>query len=192
MKEKRTLTTGEVASYCGVNFRTVIRWIQRGQLKAYQLPGRGDNRIEVHNFLAFLRENNIPVPRDFQHLTRRVLIVEDDESVARTIKTVLEGSGLEVHVARDGFQAGSMLKEYLPSVMTLDLLMPGISGLEVIHFVRMSPDLAATKILVVSALPEIKLKEALAAGADDVLGKPFENGELAAKVLHLAKVEAQA
>ena len=57
MNDKRTLTTGEIANYCGVNFRTVIRWIQRGQLRAYQLPGRGDNRVEVHNFIAFLREN---------------------------------------------------------------------------------------------------------------------------------------
>jgi excisionase family DNA binding protein len=64
--EKRTLTTGEIAQYCGVNFRTVIRWIKRGYLDAFQLPGRGDNRIEVEDFLVFLKKNNIPIPKEFR------------------------------------------------------------------------------------------------------------------------------
>jgi excisionase family DNA binding protein len=64
--EKRTLTTGEIAHYCGVNFRTVIRWIKRGYLNAFQLPGRGDNRVEVGDFLAFLERHNIPIPEELQ------------------------------------------------------------------------------------------------------------------------------
>ncbi len=39
------LTTGEAARICGVNFRTVLRWIDRGLLPAYKLPGRGDRRV---------------------------------------------------------------------------------------------------------------------------------------------------
>jgi len=65
--DKRTLTTGEIARYCGVNFRTVIRWIKRGYLNAFQLPGRGDNRVEVEDFLIFLKKNNIPIPEEFQY-----------------------------------------------------------------------------------------------------------------------------
>ena len=61
---KQALTTGEVAHYCGVNFRTVLRWIKRGYLNAYQLPGRGDHRIPVDGFLLFLEKHKIPVPED--------------------------------------------------------------------------------------------------------------------------------
>ena len=64
--KKRVLTTGEVADYCGVNFRTVIRWIKRGQLDAYQLPGRGDNRIEVDDFIDFLITHKMPVPDELK------------------------------------------------------------------------------------------------------------------------------
>jgi excisionase family DNA binding protein len=51
--DKQALTTGEAAKYCGVNFRTVIRWIERGHLDAYKLPGRGDNRIPVDTFVDY-------------------------------------------------------------------------------------------------------------------------------------------
>lgn len=68
MWEKTCLTTGEAARFCGVNFRTVIRWIKRGHLRAYQLPGRGDNRIETKEFLAFLARNEMPVPEELREL----------------------------------------------------------------------------------------------------------------------------
>ena len=74
---KEVLTTGEVARYCGVNFRTVIRWIKKGHLNSYQLPGRGDNRIPVNDFLSFLRENRIPVPVEYRECSKTVIIVED-------------------------------------------------------------------------------------------------------------------
>lgn len=189
MKHKRTLTTGEIADYCGVNFRTVIRWIQRGQLRAYQLPGRGDNRVEVHNFIAFLRENQIPIPRDFLHLARKVLIIDDDQEVTRMIQRILRTHDFEAYSADDGFQAGSLLREHLPCVMTVDLNMPGVSGYEVIEHVRLSPELRTTKILVISALPEEDLHKAIRLGADEFLPKPFTPSDLAAKVLQLAGTE---
>lgn len=69
----QSLTTGEVASFCDVNFRTVIRWIKRGHLKAYQLPGRGDNRIVIKDFLQFLVEHSMPIPDQFQPLAAELV-----------------------------------------------------------------------------------------------------------------------
>lgn len=66
MSSPYTLTTGEIAEYCDVNSRTVIRWIQRGHLRAYQLPGRGDNRVAVEDFLRFLKRHRMPVPEELQ------------------------------------------------------------------------------------------------------------------------------
>ena len=182
MQEKTTLTTGEIAKHCGVNFRTVIRWIKRGDLKAFQLPGRGDNRVPVSDFLDFLKKNQMPVPNEFKHLERRVLIVDDDIKLARSIQRVLRRANFETAIATDGFQAGSMLESLIPSAMTLDLQMPGLPGLDVINFVRSRQAFDHIKILVVSAMPQAQLEEALAAGADDVLGKPFENKALVEKV----------
>ncbi|MBI2501614.1 MAG: response regulator [Candidatus Latescibacteria bacterium] len=186
------LTTGEIAQYCKVNFRTVIRWIKRGHLKAYQLPGRGDNRVEVGDFLRFLKQHNMPVPGEFQRPAPRVLIVDDDQSAARAIQRVLHRAGFETQVAFDGFSAGALMESFAPDVMTLDLRMPGLGGLEVLGFVRGHPRLQGTKIIVVSGLSRARLDEALAKGADEVLEKPFDNAVLAEKVSRLAGVEARA
>ena len=186
--EKRTLTTGEIAQYCGVNFRTVIRWIKRGLLKAYQLPGRGDNRVAVEDFLEFLRENKMPVPPEFRDAgrERRVLIVDDDPKVARNIQRVLRRAEFETEIAHDGFRAGVLFESFLPAVMTLDLKMAGLGGLEMIRFVRGTSSLKDIKILVVSAMPRDELQEALAAGADAAIEKPFKNQELVQRVEELA------
>jgi two-component system response regulator VicR len=188
---KRNLTTGDIAELCGVNFRTVIRWIQRGHLKAFQLPGRGDNRVQVADFLAFLRENNMPIPEELQRSSRKVLIVEDDDRMAKAIQRTLGRAGFETEIAADGFKAGTLVASFSPAVMTLDLKMPGLGGLEVLKTVRQDPELTTLKVLVVSAMPREELDGALAAGADDVLEKPFANKDLVHKVAILAGVEVE-
>jgi CheY-like chemotaxis protein len=183
--QKRNLTTGDIAKLCGVNFRTVIRWIQRGHLKAFQLPGRGDNRVLVSDFLAFLRANNMPVPEELQKTGRRVLVVEDDAKMAASIQRSLKRAGFDVAIAKDGFSAGSMVNTFTPAVMTLDLKMEGIGGLEVLKSIRSNPELSQLKVLVVSAMPQEQLDEAAAAGADGVLAKPFKNPELVKRLKEL-------
>lgn len=185
IEEKRALTTGEVAKYCGVNFRTVIRWIERGQLKAYQLPGRGDNRVEVQAFLNFLVENGMPVPVEFQKQSQRVLIVEDDLSMAKSIQRVLKRNGFETAIAPDGFKAGSMINTFNPAVVTLDLKMPGLSGYDVLKFIRSDDRFRHIKVLIVSAMPSKEIERAMTAGADDMLSKPFKNEVLVEKVSRL-------
>ena len=182
MQEDQTLTTGDIAKYCGVNFRTVIRWVERGLLKSYRLPGRGDNRIKASDFAAFLKQNNMPVPDGLKQFSRRVLIVDDDLSMAKSIQRVLREGGYETQIASDGFIAGSMLESFGPAVMTLDLRMPGMSGLEVVRFIKSQERFSHVKILIVSALQQQKIDEAIAAGADDFLSKPFENEALLSKI----------
>jgi len=191
IERKRALTTGQVAKYCGVNFRTVIRWIERGWLKAYKLPGRGDNRIHVPDFLEFVEKHGMGVPEEFVDNARRVLIVEDEPKLARAIQLVLAQGDFESRIAENGFQAGVMLSRFAPSVMTLDLWMPGLSGLEVLEFVRRQERFSSVKILVVSAMPMEDLEKARAAGADDVMTKPFHNADILARVKALAGVPVE-
>lgn len=186
---KRILTTGDIAELCGVNFRTVIRWIQRGYLKAFQLPGRGDNRVLMKDFLDFLHANNMPVPEELEGTSEpRVLIVEDDKRMAQSIQRALKRKGFETMISLDGFMAGVVATTFRPAVMTLDLKMPSLGGIDILKGIRKNPELAGIKILVVSAMPQEELDEALAAGADDVLEKPFTNNDLVAKVAQLAGV----
>lgn len=181
MQAKQILTTGEIAKYCGVNFRTVIRWIERGRLKAYQLPGRGDNRVTVEDFVDFLKENNMPIPEEFSTRDRRVLIVESDPALAQQVEAALQTQGYETTVAADGFHAGSLLGTFKPSVMFLDLRIPGLSANDVVNFVRKASGMDRVKVLLVSA----NTGEPVTPGADSYLHLPFSNEELVSKVNEL-------
>ena len=180
--QRQPLTTGQVAKYCGVNFRTVIRWIERGQLQAFKLPGRGDNRIEVPRFLEFLRTHDMPIPGDLAAIPDRALIVDGDAAAARTIDGVLQDRGFETRTAEDGFRAGLLLGTFAPGVVTLDVQSPGIDGVAVLRYLRTVEQFKGIKVLVVSDLPAAQLDGTVKAGADDVLGKPFNAEQLSEKL----------
>ena len=185
MKAKKVLTTGDVARLCNVNFRTVLRWIERGELAAYKLPGRGDNRIRREDFLEFVAVNQMPVPDGFRTDRQRVLVVDDEAQMASSIRRALTREGFDVKTASDGFRAGTYLGTFAPAVVTLDLQMPELSGFDVMSFVRQTPGLEHTRILVVSGLEQSELDRAISEGADAALPKPFGNKELVSKVKEL-------
>ncbi|MBD3347153.1 MAG: response regulator [Chitinivibrionales bacterium] len=188
MAQKRTLTSGEVARFCEVNFRTVLRWIEKGMLRSYRLPGtRKDHRIKVEDLVVFLKENNMPIPEDLGPVVPRVLIVDDDKSMAKSIRRSLIEQDYDTEIAFDGFSAGTLMQRFMPSVVTLDLAMPGMGGVDVIKFIRSRPEFAHVKVLVVSARPREELEAACKAGADDMLEKPFENPVLLEKITSLMK-----
>ncbi|QQR81185.1 MAG: response regulator [Deltaproteobacteria bacterium] len=189
--ETQTLTTGEVAKHCGVHFRTVIRWIEKGYLKAYQLPGRGDNRVQLTDFVEFLKKNSLPIPAAFQQLSKRVLIVDDEDAVAQSIQRTLHREGFETKIASDGFKAGIMMGLFSPTLITLDIQMPHVDGFEVIRFVRAQPQLKNTKILVVSGVAESELKRSIEIGADAYLAKPVQPEELVKKINELVVLAPQ-
>lgn len=186
MSASKVYTTGEVAGFTGVNFRTVIRWIEKGLLPAYRLPGaRGDHRISHDDLLIFMRANSLPIPDDFAAPRKSVLIVDDDQPMARAISRVFRMAGWETFLAFDGFQAGMLLMEHRPSLMTLDLRMPGMTGHEVLDYTRQHLPKEEVRIIVISAQENSELKKAIEHGADAVLEKPFTNEvllELANKV----------
>ena len=175
----KTLTTGDIAKMCDVNLRTVIRWIDRGALKGFKLPGRGNNRVRIEDFLVFLKEHDMPVPAELADVhNNRVLIIDDEAAVARSISRVLRMAGYDTETAVDGFKGGSMLVKYQPALITLDLRMPGINGYDVLKFIRSTPETSAIKVVIVSALDQQSLQRALDEGADAALSKPFDNQEL--------------
>jgi len=202
---KDVLTTGEIAKYCGVNFRTVIRWIEKGFIDAYKLPGRGDNRVTIESFLDFLNQNNMPVPEtlmggaglpeELKAETKRkksdkprVLVIEDEELMAKSMVRTIKHAGYEVRTASNGIEAGIQLERYQPQLITLDLQMPGMSGFEVLEVLRSNESYRDIKVLVVSAATKVKILEVMELGVDDVLEKPFKSEELCQKLQALIKV----
>ncbi|MBP8973259.1 MAG: response regulator [Anaerolineae bacterium] len=120
-----------------------------------------------------------------------LLVIEDDTELQRMIRLVLEKQGHQVYTAENGVEALYQINAHRPALIVLDLMMPLVSGEAVLEHLRSTPDLCATRVLVVSALPTAsQLAEQL--GADDLLQKPVEISTLVAHVeelLHQAEPE---
>ncbi len=110
----------------------------------------------------------------------RVLCVDDDPNMRRTLAANLRARGFDVDLADTGEKALQVAKQQLPDVILLDLGLPGISGMEVIRTLR---HWTTVPIIVLSARDaEFDKVGALNAGADDYVSKPFGMGELLARV----------
>jgi DNA-binding response OmpR family regulator len=112
---------------------------------------------------------------------RRVLVVEDDEDIARLIEMHLTDCGFEVKVVRDGIHAEALAEDESFSLITLDLTLPGLDGIELCRRIRAKS--SYTPILMLSARSsELDRVLGLELGADDYLTKPFSVRELQARV----------
>jgi two-component system response regulator VicR len=185
---KKLLTVLEVSKFCGVSVTSVRHWIQEGQITATQFQGRGDYWIDVEDLLSHMKRNGKPIPREFQPPERRVLIVEDDPLMAKFIERHLRDAGFDTEIALDGFAAGAAIESFRPGVITLDIKMPGLSGTDVLKFIRSQLHLRKTKVLIISAMPDDTIHEAKRIGADGVLKKPLDAETLVRTVSELAGV----
>jgi DNA-binding response OmpR family regulator len=110
----------------------------------------------------------------------RVLVVDDDETVRDVVRRYLELAGHEVTVAGDGEKALSLVAGAEPDLIVLDLMLPGIDGLEVCRRIR---QYSAVPVVMLTALGEEENRIAgLQLGADDYVTKPFSPRELALRV----------
>jgi DNA-binding response OmpR family regulator len=111
---------------------------------------------------------------------RTVLVVDDEEAIADAVAKRLQAEGYRVIVARDGPQAIEKHAEHRPDLVVLDLMLPGMDGIEVCKQIQRS---AWTPVLMLTARTEEADKvEGFAVGADDYLTKPFSLRELAMRV----------
>jgi CheY-like chemotaxis protein len=113
----------------------------------------------------------------------RILICDDEASMRELARVVL-GNGYEFGEAADGIECLENARRLRPSVMVVDLMLPGMDGLEMLGELRADPVLAGVPVVVVSAWDHLEA-DALAAGAACFLGKPFEPDELRAAVAEL-------
>ncbi len=112
-----------------------------------------------------------------------VLIVEDEAEIAELIQLYLSKEGFECHVCRDGSTALDQFKKIQPDLIILDLMLPGLDGLEVCTRIRQQKDIKDPYIMMLTAKgEELDRIIGLSTGADDYMVKPFSPRELVARV----------
>ena len=111
----------------------------------------------------------------------RVLIVEDDRPIAELVQMELEHRGMSARCAFDGPSGLAAVEEFKPSVIVLDIMLPGMDGVGVLRRLRQRGDRVPVIMLTARDTPADKI-HSLDAGADDYLSKPFDTGELVARV----------
>jgi two-component system, OmpR family, KDP operon response regulator KdpE len=110
----------------------------------------------------------------------RILVVDDEPQIRRIMRTTLTSAGYEVEDAKTGEEALGKVRDYRPDLVLLDINMPGMSGLETCRAIRADPNVAIVMLTVHNT--EAAKVEALDAGADDFVTKPFSMPELLARI----------
>ena len=113
-------------------------------------------------------------------MAKTVLIVEDDRNIADLLRLYLEKEGYEVVIANDGLKGVELFKSSQPSLVLLDVMLPGMDGWGVCRAIRSE---SKTPIIMLTAKSETEDKvRGLKQGADDYITKPFEMKEVLARI----------
>jgi len=121
----------------------------------------------------------------------RILVIDDEPQITRVLRAALGAQGFDVRTANDPEEGLQIFHDWTPGLVVTDLMMPGLSGVEVCRAIRAQ---SAVPILVLSVRDQERAKiEALDAGADDYVTKPFGIQELLARVrAHLRRAPERA
>ena len=116
----------------------------------------------------------------------RVLVVEDEDNIALALDFLMTREGYDHARVADGAEALPRIRDMHPDLVLLDVMLPGASGYEICQGVRLDPNLADVKILMMTARGSaIEKRKGLAIGADGFITKPFELKELREEVRRL-------
>ncbi|OAQ20323.1 response regulator [Thermosulfurimonas dismutans] len=120
-----------------------------------------------------------------------ILCVDDDATILELLCDFIKALGYNTIEARDGLEGLKLARQYLPDVILLDVMMPGLSGFEVCEKLKKDPNTEDIPVVMVTALGEIEDRvKALEVGADDFLTKPVALPELKARLKSLLEVKA--
>ncbi|MDO8721094.1 MAG: response regulator [Syntrophales bacterium] len=170
------LTMSQASKYCKVSTKTIINWIEAGELSALKTAG-GHRRIKKDDLDKFLKEKGLSLPEGIKIEERKkILVVDDDRIIVETIVQALEEDdyGYDLISAADGFEAGLQVSHFKPDLLILDIMMPDINGYEVCRKIKSNPDTKNIKIIALSAyLNEEAFDKMKEYGADACFSKPL-------------------
>ena len=110
----------------------------------------------------------------------KVLIVDDEEKILNLVTSYLEREGFEIFTARDGLEGLKLSKEVNPDIIVLDIMLPGMDGIEVLTQIRKESNVYV--IMLTAKTEETDKIIGLSVGADDYVTKPFSPRELTARI----------
>src|ERR1700729_4008301 len=113
-------------------------------------------------------------------MRQRILVVDDDASLAEMLTIVLRGEGFDTAVIGDGTQALTAVRELRPDLVLLDLMLPGMNGIDVCRVLR--ADSGVPIVMLTAKTDTVDVVLGLESGADDYVIKPFKPKELVARV----------
>jgi DNA-binding response OmpR family regulator len=114
---------------------------------------------------------------------KKIVIIEDEPDILEVLSYNLKREGYEVFTANDGNRGLALIRQQLPDLVLLDLMLPGIDGVEICSTIKKDPTTQNTLIIMVSAKgEESDIVLGLGVGADDYISKPFSPRELVARV----------
>ncbi|MGD0308723.1 MAG: response regulator [Acidobacteriota bacterium] len=176
MSQKSFLTTFEISQICEVNPTTVQNWVKEKKLKAYVTPG-GHRRVRREDLISFMKEFGMPIPTELAEVPTFILIVDDEKDIIDLLTSLMRITDGEIEIAgaRSGVEALLIIGERKPDLLILDIMMPGMNGIEVCQRLKGSPVTQKIKIVAISGVPDPAIRQrALAAGADLFFPKPLD------------------
>jgi two-component system alkaline phosphatase synthesis response regulator PhoP len=119
---------------------------------------------------------------------KKILIVDDEPNIVMSLEYTFKKNNFEVFIARDGQEALDILKNALPDIIILDVMMPNVDGYNTLEQIREDDRLKDTKVIFLSAKNKEKdIEKGLALGADLYMTKPFSVKKLVEQVNELIK-----
>jgi excisionase family DNA binding protein len=171
------LTSHQVSSLLQVNPSSVNKWVEEGRIRAFRTPG-GHRRIKVADLLSFLNTHNIPVPGPLAAVTRRrLLVVDDDTRQLKGLSRLLKAYEDEVDVSltTNGIDALVRVGSFKPHLVVLDVYMSELDGVEVCRRLKANPETSEIDVVIATGKMTDELeKAALEAGALRCIAKPID------------------
>lgn len=189
----RIFSALEVANLCGVVNQTAINWIKNGYLKAFTTPG-GQYRVYSDELINFLKSQGMRIPKELEIeesglMDSTILIVEDDTEINDLIRQYFEIKlpEFKIYQAFDGFEAGKSVSVNKPSILILDITLPGVDGYTLCKNIKSDPNLNSPYIIAITGMSEEDVKQKiLESGADAFYKKPLNMQELVNKIIEFS------
>jgi excisionase family DNA binding protein len=161
------VTVQEVADYLKMSPQTIYRFAQQGRIPALKVGSRW--RFRPADIETWLQQQDDRVPS--------ILVVDDEVHIGQLFSAVLENKGYRITVTHSGDEAVEAVRRRRYALIFLDLMMPGMNGLETIQAIRQID--SETKIVIVTGYQDSTLlKQALQLGPFTVLSKPCDGNQI--------------
>jgi len=144
--------------------------------------------LRAYRILRFVESAAVAIQSSSRNGARRVVVADDDATTIVMISMILKHFNFECDIAHDGVQALDIARKKKPDLVLLDVAMPHMNGFEALTALRSDAATRSTPVILVSAhRDEAEVVKGFSLGADDYVTKPFNSGELMARISRILR-----